>query len=81
MRNMQYIIVNLDNNLQIQWEGNVILFDTQEEAEEMIESFKYFLKEAKLQIKKGIYFIDNSINYKDLKLKEDYIKELGDSNE
>ena len=81
MRGMQYVIERLDNGLQTQWENNdgvvlTILFDTQEEAEEMIELFPDFFNEPKnIEIKKGIYFIDESINYKDLKQDKDFIKQ------
>jgi hypothetical protein len=73
MRGMQYTIQRLDDGNQAQWENNegiaqTILFDTPEEAEEMITLFPDFFNEPKnLEIKKGIYFIDESINYKDLK--------------
>lgn len=77
MKGMQYTITRLDNGLQAQWEENTILFDTQEEAEEMITLFPDFFKTPKgIEIKKGIYFIDNSINYKDLKEREDFKKEV-----
>ena len=73
MKGMQYTIVNLDNGLYAQWDEDVIIFDTQEEAEEMINIFQNFFKHTKLEIKKGIYYIDNSINFKDLKKKKDYL--------
>lgn len=77
MKPMQYTIMRLDNGLRAQWDGKTILFDTQEEAEEMITSFpEFFLGPKELKIKSGIYFIDKSINYKDLKKKEDFIKEM-----
>lgn len=77
MKGMQYTIKRLDNGLQAQWEENTILFDTQEEAEEMITFFPDFFKRPKeIEIKKGIYFIDKSINYKDLKEREDFKKEI-----
>lgn len=73
MKGMQYVIKNLSNGLVARWDENVILFDTQEEAEEMISLFPYFFCQPKdLEIEKGIYFIDNSINYKELKEKEDF---------
>ena len=81
MRGMQYVIERLDNGLQAQWENNdgvvlTILFDTQEEAEEMIELFPDFFNEPKnIEIKKGIYYIDDSINYKDLKEDKDFVKQ------
>ncbi len=34
MKDIQYIIKNLDNGLAARWDQNVILFDSQEEAEE-----------------------------------------------
>ena len=73
MKGMQYTIVNLDNGLYAQWDEDVIIFDTQEEAEEMINTFQNFFKHTKLEIKKGIYYIDNSINFKDFKKKKDYL--------
>lgn len=81
MKDMQYVIQRLDDGLQVQWENNekitqTILFDSQEEAEEMIELFPDFFNEPKnIEIKKGIYYIDESINYKDLKKDEDFIKQ------
>ena len=42
MRNPQYIIQGVNNNLIASWNKNIILFDTQEEAEEIISSnFKF----------------------------------------
>jgi hypothetical protein len=77
MKNIQYVIARLDNGLQAQWGKDTILFDTQEEAEEMICCFPDFFKRPKeIEIKKGIYFIDNSINYKDLKQRKDFIMEI-----
>lgn len=77
MKGMQYTITRLDNGLQAQWGENTILFDTQEEAEEMITFFPDFFRRPKeIEIKKGIYFIDKSINYKDLKEREDFKKEI-----
>jgi hypothetical protein len=68
MKDMQYTITRIDDGLQAQWDKDTILFDTQEEAEEMISMFPEFFDNPKsLEIKKGIYFIDNSINYKELK--------------
>ena len=68
MKDMQYVIKRLDNGLKAQWDNDIIIFDTQEEAEEMIELFPSFFNNPKsIEIKKGIFFIDNSINYKDLK--------------
>lgn len=76
MKDMQYVITRLDNGLQAQWDDDTIIFDTQEEAEEMIEFFPSFFDNPKsIEIKKGIYFIDNYINYKELKEKADF-KEL-----
>lgn len=77
MKGMQYTITRLDNGLQAQWGKDTILFDTQEEAEEMMNLFPNFFNPPKnLEIKKGIYYIDNSINYKDLKEREDFKKGL-----
>lgn len=81
MRGMQYTITRVDDGLQAQWVINdipkTILFDTQEEAEEMITLFPDFFRRPKqLEIKKGIYFIDNSINYKDLKETEEFKKDV-----
>lgn len=79
MKDMQYVITRLDNGLQAQWDDDTIVFDTQEEAEEMIELFPEFFDNPKsIEIKKGIYYIDNSINYKELKETDDfkeYLKE------
>lgn len=88
MKEMQYIIQRLDNELQVQWVDedaivekriqHTILFDTQEEAEEMMMLFpKFFGSDgANVELKRGIYYIDDSINYKDLKEREDFKKEL-----
>ncbi len=77
MKSMQYTIVRLDNGLQAQWDEDTILFDTQEEAEEMIMLFPDFFCTPKgLEIKKGIYFIDKSINYKVLKETEEFKKDV-----
>lgn len=82
MKSMQYVITRLDNGLQAQWGEDTILFDTREEAEEMIISFPSFFDSPKaLEIKKGIYFIDNSINYRELKTREDFIKDLEEERE
>ena len=66
MKPMQYIIKNLDNGLLAKWNDDVILFDSQEEAKEFIETFPDFFEKANFELSKGIYFIDNSINYKDI---------------
>lgn len=76
MKQVQYTIVRWDNNLQAQWNGNVILFDTQEEAEELISHSSLFIGPRNIEIRKGIYFIDKSINYKDLIKEKDFIAEL-----
>ncbi len=77
MKDIQYIIKNLDNGLAARWDQNVILFDSQEEAEEMVSLFPDFFRRPKqLEIKKGIYFIDNSTNYKDLKETEEFKKDV-----
>ena len=74
MKQIQYTIEQLDSKLQAQWEDLTILFDSQEEAEEMISLFPSSLNNVK--IKSGIYFIDGSINYKDLKLRDDFQEEI-----
>ena len=84
MKSAQYTITRLSDGLQVEWkvsnlEKLTVLFDTQEEAEEMIESFPTFLKSNDFEIKKGIYYIDKSINYKDLKEREDYKADLKES--
>ena len=88
MKLKQYVIERLDNGLQVQWVDEdaiagkciqrTILFDTQEEAEEMMMLFpKFFGSDgANVELKRGIYYIDDSINYKDLKEREDFKKEL-----
>lgn len=76
MKQAQYVIVRHDNNLQAQWNAKIILFDTQEEAEDLLSHPCLFREPMNVEIKKGVYFIENSINYKDLKNKEDFIAEL-----
>jgi hypothetical protein len=77
MKSMQYAIKNLDNGLFARWDEMVILFDTQEEAEEMITLLpEFFCQPKNLEIKKGIYFTDNSINYKDFKDKKEFKQEV-----
>ena len=84
MKQTQYTIMKISDRLFVEWkvsdsEKFTILFDTQEEAEEMIESFPAFFKLFNFEIKKGIYYIDKSINYKDLKEREDYKADLKES--
>lgn len=86
MKKPQFTIERISNGQQVQWEIEdaiagksnklTILFDTQEEAEEMMMSFPKFFHSIDVELKKGIYYIDGSINYKDLKEREDYKKEL-----
>lgn len=77
MKTYQYIIHHVKKDMDAEWEGKTILFDTQEEAEEMIETFPEFFSPRKhLEIKKGIYYIDDAINYKDLKETEDFLEEI-----
>lgn len=66
MKSKQYLIKNLDNGLVARWNEHPILFDTQEEAEDFIESNPDFFKKANFELESGIYFIDNSINYRDI---------------
>ena len=40
MKGMQYTIVNLDNGLYAQWDEDVIIFDTQEEAEQFLRELE-----------------------------------------
>ena len=77
MKQAQYTIMKTSDGLFVEWkvsndEQYTVLFDTQEEAEEMIESFPKFFKAGSYEIKRGIYFIDKSINYKELKERDDY---------
>ena len=65
--------------LQAQWDDSTILFDTQEEAEEMISLFPKLFNNV--SIESGIYFIDNSINYKDLKIRKDFQEEINSNEE
>ena len=76
MKQAQYTIMRINDGFQALWCKKVILFDTQEEAEEFIETFPKFFGIKNFEIKKGIYYIDSSINYKDLKEQEDYKLEL-----
>ena len=66
MKPSQYVIENLDNSFVVRWGENPILFDSQEEAEEFIDMFPKFFKGCNYKLSKGIYFLDNSINYKDI---------------
>lgn len=70
MKNPQYIIENLDNGLVIRWDEKVLLFDSQEEAENFIETFSEFFEDANYKLSKGIYFLNDSINYKDIPKEE-----------
>lgn len=76
MKQAQYIIVRWDNNLQAQWNGRVILFDTQEEAEELLTHQSLFREPISIEVRKGVFFIEKSINYKDLKNEKDFVAEL-----
>lgn len=85
----QYTIVNKLTEDQVQWivkndttekyERLTILFDTKEEAEELIASLPFF-DGKDIEIRGGIYYIDDNINYKDLKVREDFQKELEEHN-
>ena len=66
MKSQQYIIENLDNNFVVRWDERPILFDSQEEAEEFINMFLDFFEGCNYKLSKGIYFLSNSINYKDI---------------
>ena len=66
MKSAQYVIENLSNGLVIRWNESPILFDSQEEAEEFIETFSSFFEDTDYRLSKGIYFLSNSINYKDI---------------
>ena len=54
MKNSQYVIENLDNGLVTKWDDKVILFDSQEEAEEFIETFFSFYEGENFKLSKGI---------------------------
>lgn len=81
MKTTQYIITCLTDGQQVQWHDDTgkiknltIIFDTQEEAEEMIMNFPRFFHGVNVEIKPGIYYIDDHINYKDLKERDDFKK-------
>lgn len=86
----QYTIVNKLTEDEVQWvvenaitganETLTVLFDTKEEAEELIASFPEFFNGVDIEIRRGIYYIDGNINYKDLKIDEDFQKELEEHN-
>lgn len=88
MKSMQYVMQDVKTGLQVQWveenttpgtvKRRTILFDTQEEAEEMMMLFPKFFKGANLELKRAYWYIDDSINYKDLKEQDDFKKELED---
>lgn len=70
MRQYQYLIKDLTTNTYASWNDNVILFDTQEEAEEIIEDCPHnciFKQPLSVEICRGVFVIKNSINYKQLK--------------
>lgn len=66
MKLQQYVIENLENGFVIRWDESPILFDSQEEAEEFINMFPDFFEGCDYKLSKGIYFLSNSINYKDI---------------
>ena len=66
MKSAQYVIENLSNGLVIRWDKSPILFDSQEEAEEFINMLPDFFEGCDYKLSKGIYFLSNSINYKDI---------------
>lgn len=72
MKAPQYIIKDIENGYIIKWRttNKIILFDSQEEAEKYIDRFTC----GNHEICKGIYFLHDSINYKDIVKKE--LKEL-----
>lgn len=73
MKLQQYVIENLENGFVIRWNESPILFDSQEEAEEFINMFPDFFEGCDYKLSKGIYFLSNFINYKDIpkeKIKE-----------
>ena len=70
MKPYQYIIKHLHTNNLAQWGTDIIVFDTQEEAEELLAECpaSYLLiPSLNVEICKGIFFIEKSINYKKLK--------------
>ena len=71
-----YIIENTTNNLSAQWGEEVILFDTEEDAKEMVSLFPDFFKPSEIKIKKVIMFADYKIKYDDLKQRKDFIEAL-----
>lgn len=77
MKKSQYIIESLEKpNIAIRWEGKVILFDTQEEAEEFVETFPEHFEDYNFRLSKGVYFLNNFINYKDFKETLEFKKEI-----
>lgn len=70
MKTAQYVIEFIDDqpHKYMQWNGSIVLFETQEDAEEMITDCSIiFTKPLALEIRRGIFIVDNSINYKQLK--------------
>lgn len=70
MQNYQYVIKQRSNDTFVSWCEDVILFDTQEEAEELITEYALaylFEFPMNVEICKGLFFITKSINYKQLK--------------
>lgn len=71
MKNRQYVIKRLDTGEYVKWGEDVILFDTQEEAEEMImecpDPTKFRDPLNNVEICSGVFFIKNSKNHKEIK--------------
>ena len=82
MKSKQFLIRDVNDNEIITFGDDVILFDTQEEAEEMITYYSmYFCCPKSLEIVSGLYFIDESINYRDLVKDKTFLEVIKEINE
>ena len=70
MKAPQYAIKQLSTGEYVKWADDIILFDTEEEAEELIIECPHpcmFAEPLSVEICKGTFFIKKSVNYKWLK--------------
>lgn len=70
MKEPQYVIKQLSTGEYVKWGDGIILFDTQEEAEELIIACPHpcmFAEPLNVEICKGVFFVKQSVNYKWLK--------------
>lgn len=73
MKKAQYVIKQLDTGFIVRWGDAPILFDSQEEAEEiLLEAPPLFGSSTEVEICRGVFFIDDSVNYSDLKKNQSY---------